>query len=71
MAFATDIHSVNASASVTLLGLLKSATSRVANYRVYRKTVNELSALSARELADLGLNRSMIKRIALEAVYDL
>lgn len=36
-------------------------------YRVYRTTVNELMDLSDRELADLGLNRSMIRRVAIEA----
>jgi uncharacterized protein YjiS (DUF1127 family) len=71
MAFATDIHSVNASATGHLLALLKSATTRVANYRMYRKTVGELSTLSSRELDDLGLNRSMIKRVAMEAAYGL
>lgn len=35
--------------------------------RVYRQTVRELSALSTRELNDLGIHRSMITRIALEA----
>lgn len=39
-------------------------------YRTYRKALNELRGLSNRELADLGLSRSMIKRVALEAAYD-
>lgn len=39
------------------------------NWRVYRRTLNELAALSPRELADLGLHRSMLRRIALEAAY--
>jgi uncharacterized protein YjiS (DUF1127 family) len=34
--------------------------------RVYRATFNELSALSNRELADLGMARSQIRSIALE-----
>ncbi len=37
--------------------------------RIYRQTVRELSALSTRELNDLGINRSMISRIAMEAAY--
>ena len=37
--------------------------------RIYRDTVRELSALSDRALADLGLSRSMIKPIAREAAY--
>lgn len=36
---------------------------------VYYTTVNELSSLSTRELADLGIHRSEIKRIAYEAAY--
>ncbi|MGR3615357.1 MAG: DUF1127 domain-containing protein [Paracoccaceae bacterium] len=42
---------------------------RFSRYRMYRKTLDELTALSARELDDLGLNRSMLKRVALEAAY--
>ncbi|MCB1395617.1 MAG: DUF1127 domain-containing protein [Rhodobacter sp.] len=37
--------------------------------RVYMRTYNELSALSTRELADLGISRSMITRLAYEAAY--
>ncbi len=38
--------------------------------RQFRATYNELSALSARELADLGISRSDIARIAYEAAYE-
>lgn len=38
--------------------------------RVYMRTYNELSALSTRELADLGISRSMISRLAYEAAYS-
>lgn len=37
--------------------------------RVYRITVRELNGLSERELADLGIHRSMIPVIAREAAY--
>lgn len=40
-----------------------------AKWRMYRRTLTELRALPARELADLGMHRSMIKRVALEAAY--
>ena len=40
-----------------------------AQYRVYRTTIRELSALSDRDLADLGLSRSMIADIAHEAAF--
>jgi uncharacterized protein YjiS (DUF1127 family) len=39
------------------------------NWRVYRTTLNELNALSMREMADLGINPSMVRRLALEAAY--
>ena len=39
------------------------------NWRVYRNTLNELTELSAREMEDMGINPSMIRRIALEAAY--
>ncbi|MCV6584542.1 MAG: DUF1127 domain-containing protein [Marinibacterium sp.] len=42
---------------------------RYATFRVYQKTLSEMRALSDRELADLGLHRSMLRRIALQAVY--
>jgi len=38
-------------------------------YTVFRRTYNELSALSTRELQDLGYSRSMITRLAYEAAY--
>ncbi len=36
---------------------------------VYRQTLRELNALTNRELNDLGLNRTMLTRIAMEAAY--
>ncbi len=38
-------------------------------WRTYRRTLDELSALDNRDLADLGLSRSMIRGVALEAAY--
>ncbi len=40
----------------------------VENYRLYRRTVKELSALSDRELSDLNISRWDIERIARESV---
>ncbi|WP_372605039.1 DUF1127 domain-containing protein [Actibacterium sp.] len=37
--------------------------------RIYTQTMRELSSLSDRELADLGLTRSMIRSLAIEAAY--
>ena len=44
-------------------------SARRAQYRVYTQTINELSALSNRDLADLGLGRSEIPSVAHEAAY--
>ncbi|SFA70618.1 protein of unknown function [Poseidonocella pacifica] len=43
---------------------------RWTKYQLYRKTRNELSNLSNRDLDDLGISRSMIHAIAMEAAYD-
>lgn len=37
---------------------------------IYRQTFSELNALSNRELADLGLHRSMLRRIAWTAAQE-
>ena len=42
----------------------------LARRKVYRATLSELSALSDRDLKDLGIPRSNINRIAMEAAYD-
>ncbi|MCT2540180.1 DUF1127 domain-containing protein [Sedimentimonas flavescens] len=41
----------------------------LARRKVYRQTLRELKGLSSRELDDLGIHRSMITRIAMEAAY--
>ncbi len=38
--------------------------------RMFRKTLNELSQLSDRELSDLGLSRSNLYEVAQNAVYN-
>ncbi|QFT63835.1 protein of unknown function [Roseivivax halotolerans] len=43
---------------------------RMERRRVFNQTVSELSQLSNRELADLGLNRSMIRTIAWQAAQE-
>lgn len=42
---------------------------RFARYRLYRATLSELASLSDRDLADLGLHRSMIDEVAREATH--
>lgn len=44
--------------------------SRIASRKRYRHTMNELGALSNRELADIGISRSDIQRIAKETAQE-
>lgn len=44
---------------------------RWTRYTVYRTTLSELEELTDRDLADLGLNRSLIKSVAYEAAYKV
>ena len=67
MAAAQQISAVSVASPV---GFLDALLVKFVRYRLYRQTVNELSALTARDLADLGLNRSEIKRVAYQAAYE-
>ena len=48
-------------------GIASDLGARYRRHRVYRETLNGLSALSNRELRDLGLNRCELRRVAAEA----
>lgn len=43
---------------------------RYAKWQRYSRTVSELEALSNRDLADLGISRSDIHRLAREATHS-
>lgn len=62
---------MNTTTTATLNDRVKSAfqaaQTRLKQYRIYRQTVTELGSLNDRELSDLGISRSHITRIALEA----
>lgn len=49
--------------------IVKSIRVGLERRRVFKQTVRELQALSNRELADLGIHRTMITRVANEAAY--
>lgn len=67
MAFATDTRSASISLADRFATFRANLAEAMANRKLYRRTLSELEALSNRELADLGINRSMIKSIALQA----
>ena len=72
MAYYNDITQRNP-ISVRILNaaaaMLSRAADRHAKKRVYNTTYSELSALTGRELADLGIHPTEIKRISWEAAY--
>ncbi len=41
----------------------------MADYRLYRATLEELDQLSDRDLSDLGISRASVRDIARESVY--
>jgi uncharacterized protein YjiS (DUF1127 family) len=52
-----------------LMALKDSILAATNQRRLYAATVRELSALSERELADLGISRFDIRQVAHEAAY--
>ena len=70
MAYATQTHS-NTTANILsrTASFFADLAERAARYGTYRSTLDELNALSDRELNDLGIGRSMIQGIAYEAAY--
>lgn len=54
----------------TAARVFEAAAERRAKQRIFRSTFGELNALSNRELADLGLHRSELKRVAWESAHD-
>ena len=50
-------------------GILAHLRQELAKHRAYRATFEALSALSDRELADVGLSRLSIRDVAREASY--
>ena len=66
MAYATYTEARQTNGFAGFVAQLKQKLER---RKVYTATVRELSALSNRELADLGLHRSQIRALAREAAY--
>lgn len=65
MAYANTATTTAPRSSGLMARLIEAAAAR----KVYRTTLTELQALDNRDLADLGISRSMIKSIAYEAAY--
>lgn len=68
MAYATQ-SDTRRPAQGRLTRLVDQLAALQARRSVYRRTRNELNALSDRDLADLGIHRTEIRRLAYEAAY--
>ena len=69
MSYAPYAHAGRATAGQMLTAAFSEMKNKMARRRAYRQTVNALSELSDRELADLGLSRNTIESHAWHAVY--
>lgn len=73
MADVTFTHHAPAASRVSIFGRIRTAFVRLADAfakaRQYQRTHDELSRLSDRELADLGMNRHNLRSVAYDAVY--
>ena len=67
MAFITDNRTATATFADRFAVLKTNVVAAYEQRKLYNTTYKELTALSNRELADLGIHRSAIKSIALEA----
>jgi uncharacterized protein YjiS (DUF1127 family) len=66
----TDTTRFETASKNAAAGFIGGLSQRFARYRTYRRTVDELEALTDRELSDLGIHRSMVRGIAYRAAYD-
>ena len=69
MAYVNSSRSLNISVSDRLGNIAKSVKLALRRRALFNQTVRELCGLSDRDLADLGIHRSMIAKIAGEAAY--
>lgn len=61
-----DVGTVSGGVFTTLVARVRRG---LADYRLYRETLEELQSLNDRELRDLGISRLSIRDIARESVY--
>lgn len=69
MAYVNATRSTHASFGDRIAAAVADLKDGLRRRRIYKQTVRELNGLTSRELADLGIHRAMITRIALEAAY--
>ncbi|MEM6480797.1 MAG: DUF1127 domain-containing protein [Pseudomonadota bacterium] len=70
MAVSANISHISQSTEIRLADLAAQMRTRLSRWWLYRQTLSEMARLSDRDLADLGLHRSELKRVAFSAVYN-
>ncbi len=69
MAYATETRTAAFGLTAVAGNIAAQVSDFFAKRKVYTTTLRELESLDDRELADLGIARTMIKRVATEAAY--
>lgn len=67
MTYATETHAVRFNLVERFASLRSDLALRIRKTRAFQRTFNELSEMSNRELADIGISRLMIREISREA----
>ncbi len=70
MAMTSEIGTRRGALTINPLAFVDVLVARFSRYAMFRRTISELSALNDRELADLGLSRSQLRRVAYQAAYE-
>ena len=69
MAFVNTTRAAHPAFGDKFASLLDSVKTAMARRAIFRQTMRELRALSDKDLGDLGIHRSEIRRMAQEAAY--
>ena len=69
MAFVNTTRAAQPAFGDRFAAVLETLRTAMARRAIYRQTVRELRALSDKDLGDLGIHRSEIRRMAIEAAY--
>jgi uncharacterized protein YjiS (DUF1127 family) len=65
-----EVTNIRPAINSRLGGYISGVSARFAQYRTYRRTLDELQSLTDRELSDLGISRHSVRAIAYRAAYD-
>ncbi len=71
MSFATYTRAAETGLGLEFGAALHHLMQRLSDYRMYRKTLNELRSLDNKTLADLGIPRCSLRAEAIRAVYGM